>query len=254
MSVVNRSTSAPSPLSPKRWPAEAFSWWRSLLFAAIYVITYLVPTAILSAYLVARYGRFSLTTIPLGLVIIIQLVTYIPQIAVLLALLPALARRSLRQLGLRVPDARELAWGIGGAIAMVLVATTLGAIEQNVLHVHVQETAVDLLRGAHGEIALGFAFLAVIAAPFVEELTFRGFVFNALLRYLPAVLAGVLSAILFGLAHLDPRSPSAVVPLAGGGLVLAWVYYRSGSLVSSMITHGGFNLLTVVGVLVFHVK
>jgi membrane protease YdiL (CAAX protease family) len=132
------------------------------------------------------------------------------------------------------------------------VATTLGALEQNVLHLHVHETAVDLLKGARGASALGFGFLAVVAAPFVEELTFRGFVFNALLRYTGAVIAGLLSALLFGLAHLDPSSPTAVVPLAGGGAVLAWVYYRSGSLVSSMIAHGCFNLLTVVGVLVFH--
>jgi membrane protease YdiL (CAAX protease family) len=249
---VNRSTSARSPLSPKRWPADAFLWWRSLLFAFAYVVAYLVPAAFLSAYVATRYGAFSVTSAPLGTVIVLQLINYIPQTAVLVWLLPPLAQRSLRALGLVPPRARDIVWGLGGAIAMIAVTNILGAIEASLLHLHVEETAVDLLKSAHGELAIGFAFLAVVAAPFVEELTFRGFLFNAFLRYTPPFVAAVLSSILFGLAHLDPRSPSAVVPLAGGGLVLTWVYYRSGSLTASMIAHGCFNLVTIVGVLYFH--
>lgn len=248
---MNRSISPPSPLSPTLWPTEAFRWWRSLLFAAGYVVVYLVPAAMLGVYVATRYGRFTVATIPLGIVVALQLVTYVPQVAYLLWILPVLARRSLRELGLRLRGS-DLLWGLGGAIAMIVVATAIGALEQKVFHLKIEETAVDLLRGAHGGVGLAFAFLAVVAAPFVEELTFRGFVFNALLRYTPPVVAAVASAILFGLAHLDPRSPSAVAPLAGGGLVLAWVYYRSGSLVASMVSHGSFNLVTVVGVLVFH--
>ena len=91
-------------------------------------------------------------------------------------------------------------------------------------------------------------------APIFEELAFRGFIFNALLRYLPLWLAVVLSAAVFGLAHGvgQPGNSGALFPLAAGGAVLALVYYYSRSLTASMITHATFNLFTVVLVVAFH--
>ena len=85
-------------------------------------------------------------------------------------------------------------------------------------------------------------------APIVEELVFRGFLFNALLRYSPVAIAAVLSALVFGIAH---GSWSAFAPLAGAGLVLAVVYYRTGALSASMIAHAGFNAIAVVGFFFF---
>jgi membrane protease YdiL (CAAX protease family) len=107
---------------------------------------------------------------------------------------------------------------------------------------------VQLLRQAHGSLLAGFAFIACVGAPVFEELTFRGFIFNALLRYMPVWLAVLLSATLFGFAHFAPGNAGAIVPLIAGGAVLAVVYYRSGSLVASMITHSLFNAFTVVAV------
>jgi len=72
------------------------------------------------------------------------------------------------------------------------------------------------------------------------------------LRYAPPWLAALFSAILFGFAHWQPGNAGAIAPLAAGGIALATVYYRSGSLVASMLTHSLFNTFTVVAVLVFH--
>lgn len=249
--MVKRSTSAPSPLSPTRWPPDAFLWWRSLLFALAWAAVYFVTAIVVAIFTVARFGRFTMATIPATVVVGSEFAVYVPLAVLLVYGLPRLARRSLRQLGLRARPIHVL-WGIGGAAAMFVVASVVGAIEESVLHLHVQETAVNILRGAHGGAAFAFGVMAVVAAPFIEEMTFRGFVFNALLRYLPPVSAGALAAILFGLAHYDKTSPSAVLPLAAGGAVLCYVYYRTGSLIATMIAHGTFNLITVVGVTVFH--
>ena len=97
-----------------------------------------------------------------------------------------------------------------------------------------------------------FVVLACVAAPFFEELTFRGFVFNAFRRYLPGWAAIILGGIAFGFAHLQPGNAGAIAPLAAGGMVLAWVYYRTGSLFASMITHATFNLVPVVLIVGFH--
>jgi len=76
----------------------------------------------------------------------------------------------------------------------------------------------------------------------MEEFIFRGFLFNALLRYMPLWSAAVVSGLIFGISH---GSPTAFLPLAASGVVLAYVYARSGSLTASMLTHALFNLVNV---------
>jgi membrane protease YdiL (CAAX protease family) len=182
------------------------------------------------------------------------MVAYVVPLALMLFVLPRLAHRSLADLGLRRPRAADLAWGLAGAAAMFVVANLAGSLESALFHVKPDETQVHWLRELHGTLLGALVFLACICAPIFEELVFRGFVFNAILRYAPVWLAVVLSAALFGLAHGvgQPGNAGALFPLAASGAVLALVYYYSRSLIASMITHATFNLTTVVLVLAFH--
>jgi membrane protease YdiL (CAAX protease family) len=254
--VVTLSTSARSPLSPTLWPKDAFRWWASLGTAVALVVAMIAPAfAVIAAIALIdpaalRLGRVHPTlTVALEAV---QLVSYAGGSALLLLLLPAVALRSLAGLGLRAPRLRDVVWGGGGAIAMFFAAAAVGALQDAVLHVKTDEVQVEYLRNAHGAALAGFVLIACAAAPFTEELIFRGFVFNALRRYLPTAVAVLIAGIVFGAAHYQPGNAGAIAPLAAGGIVLALVYYRSGSLVASMIAHALFNLVTVVAVLVFH--
>jgi hypothetical protein len=176
-----------------------------------------------------------------------QVLTYLPLVAAVLPLLPFVAMRSYRELGLHGIRFRNFGVAALGAAAM-FVATGLGAALQNaLLHTSGKQMAVALFGTTHDPVLLiGLAVIAVFFAPFTEELIFRGFVFNALLRYLPAAAAIALDGFLFGLSHLDA---AASFPLMLGGAVLAYVYWRTGSLVTSMLTHGTFNFVSVVAVL-----
>jgi uncharacterized protein len=172
-----------------------------------------------------------------------QILLYIPVIGTLAAYLPWVARCSLAELGLRPPGPREIVWGFGGGVTMLIVTLIVAGIQYALLHLKTEQLPVRLLAGAHDPgIIAGFALLAVMIAPFAEEFVFRGFVFNAIRRYAPLPLAMVLSGALFALAHADV---TAFAPLWAGGIVLAWVYTRSGSLVSSMLAHGTFNAVQV---------
>jgi membrane protease YdiL (CAAX protease family) len=183
-------------------------------------------------------------------VVVLQLLTYVPIVPILLAALPWAAHASLRQLGLRAPSAMEIAAGIGGGAAMFVVTLVLGTLQSVVVHVRPEQSVVGALEGAHDAgVIIAFALVACVVAPFVEELTFRGLVFNALRRYVPFTLAAPLSALLFAAAHL---TPSALIPLWGGGIVLAYVYARTGALSASMISHGTFNTINVVLIVAFH--
>lgn len=253
--MVKISISAPSPLSPTRWPADAFLWWRSLLlFAGVVAVPVLATVFAFAIVLMFQLAPLrSLQTLSWP-VIIAQFYAYGWALAVLLPLLPLVARRSLRDLGLRFPLPKDLAFGFAGAIVMVAVTAVVGIAQESIFHLKPDEVAVQWLRAAHGPLLAGFAVLACIAAPFCEELVFRGFLLNALRRYVPAWAAIALSGIVFGLFHMQEGNAGVIMPLAAGGIVLGIVYYWSGSLTASILTHAFFNAATFFAVAVLHQK
>jgi len=223
-----------------------------LLAAALVVAVFLALLGF-GAVFIAFLGQKAVLRPSAGTALAVQtFAVYVPVLLVLGSLLPLLARRSLRDLGLRAPTLGEIGWGAAGAVTMFVVIEAVGALEEHLVHTKISETAVDLLKSTRGPMIYLFAAFACVAAPFVEEMVFRGFLLNAFLRYTPPVVAVLLSGALFGLAHGDPHSVAAMLPLAAGGLVLGALYYRTGSLAVSMIAHGTFNLLSVIGLLVFH--
>ncbi|MBV9411496.1 MAG: CPBP family intramembrane metalloprotease [Acidimicrobiia bacterium] len=101
--------------------------------------------------------------------------------------------------------------------------------------------------GSVGRVLIAFVLLAV-AAPFVEELLFRGVVAESLRRRGPVIAIGV-SAFLFGLAHLE-LSVIGLASKTAGGVVLGILYWRRG-LWASIAAHAAYNgSLVVMAVLV----
>jgi hypothetical protein len=106
----------------------------------------------------------------------------------------------------------------------------------------VQET-VKLLQNATDPVILGLmAFAAVIAAPFCEEIVFRGYLYPAAKKFAGPWAAGIFSALIFASAH---GSLSALLPLFVFGLVLVFVYEKTGSLWAPIAVHFCFNGATV---------
>lgn len=90
-----------------------------------------------------------------------------------------------------------------------------------------------------------FFFVGSLVAPFVEEIFFRGFLFQGFRQkygWLPALL---LSSAIFSLAHLDPVS---LVPTFVLGCVLAFVYHRSNSLWPGILFHAAINSFSLCAV------
>lgn len=251
--MVKTSTSDRSPLSPTRSPDESFVWWRSLLFAVVLAFTVLFASVIALTFMivagVAHLDDLKKISWPL---LAAQFVAYAAVVSVMVPVLPRLAHRSWHALGLRPLRWSDVAFGIGGAVIMLLATAAIAGMQEHVVHVKADEVQVQWLRDARGATVWMFVVLACVAGPMFEELAFRGFVFNAFRRYMPGWAAIVAGGIVFGLAHVQPGNAGAIAPLAAGGMVLAWVYYRTGSLFASMITHATFNLVPVVLILGFH--
>jgi membrane protease YdiL (CAAX protease family) len=99
----------------------------------------------------------------------------------------------------------------------------------------------DQLPGYVNGAALALSGVAVIfAAPFGEELLFRGFLYNALRRRWAVWPSALLSGVLFALLHGSPILILAIFPV---GVGLALVYEWRHSILASMVAHATFNLI-----------
>jgi membrane protease YdiL (CAAX protease family) len=76
----------------------------------------------------------------------------------------------------------------------------------------------------------------------IEEIFFRGFIFGGLWEQIGWVRAGLISSLLFGLAHL---SVYLVLPFAAIGFLFAWSYRRTGSLLPGILAHAITNAANV---------
>ncbi len=94
---------------------------------------------------------------------------------------------------------------------------------------------------------------AVIAAPFVEEIVFRGLVMRGLRSRMPAVLTIALQAVLFGVAHIDPvrgvGNIGLVVVLSGVGAAFGGAAYLLRRIGPTIVAHAIFNGVVLLIVL-----
>ena len=79
----------------------------------------------------------------------------------------------------------------------------------------------------------GIIIVAVLG-PIVEEYVFRGAITRVLLEKYTPTKAILISAAIFGIFHINPAQ---VLPAFLIGIVLAWVYYRTASLIPVMLMH-----------------
>ena len=90
-------------------------------------------------------------------------------------------------------------------------------------------------------------FSAIILAPVIEELIFRGVLFRAIAQASSFWPAAFISGLAFGLIHY--AVPHTILPLFVFGVVLAYVYARSGSLTLVILIHAVFNAKTIASIM-----
>jgi len=153
----------------------------------------------------------------------------------------------LKQLGFRNFKWSKLGLGcgllIGGYILVLLhngILTALG--------VDTQGEEVMKIFGSL-ESPIWFMIAAVIIAPIVEEMFFRGFLFQGFRQRYGWVIASLLSSAIFAAAHLDPVS---LIPTFILGVVFSYVYHGSNSVWPGIILHFSVNAFGVLGIYAAH--
>jgi uncharacterized protein len=97
--------------------------------------------------------------------------------------------------------------------------------------------------------AVATVFLIVIAAPIPEETLFRGLFFGALRTRAPFWAAAGASGVLFGAVHLASGDAAVAGLLALFGVILAWLYERTGSLGPPIVLHMLNNGIAIIPLL-----
>jgi len=138
-----------------------------------------------------------------------------------------------------------------GAIGLALLAWLAYIIFAGFLAPLLQPDQGDVTRelGTNkdelGSIAVA-AFLIVIAAPLSEELFFRGFMFAGLRRSMSIWPAAAISAAVWGSLHLGAGNIGVAIQLAVFGVILAWLYERTGTLWAPVLAHAINNTIAFV--------
>jgi hypothetical protein len=99
---------------------------------------------------------------------------------------------------------------------------------------------IEVIKSMEPKTFILFGFVCLILAPAVEEIVYRGLLYVPLHRKLGKYGAILLSSLLWSYGH-HSSSPSATIGTFIIGLILGWLYERSGSLIPPMVFHAFKN-------------
>ncbi len=134
---------------------------------------------------------------------------------------------------------RNVLYGIAGYIAAVpLLLTILIAVSLVTDLVHYipkEQAVVTLFMKEKNVMFLGYTVLfAALVGPMIEELFFRGFMYNALKKRVGIFWAALVTASIFAGLHAHAVG---FVPIMALGLLLVYLYEKTGTLVAPITVH-----------------
>jgi membrane protease YdiL (CAAX protease family) len=142
--------------------------------------------------------------------------------------------------------------GIAGGVGLFVVVVGTGAIVNYFIPIdpEPQPFARLIMDITEPKQLILPIIMASVLAPIGEEFLFRGFIYPIFRKRTGVVAAIILSSILFAGLHFDLVR---LIPLAAGGAGLAWLYERSGSLITPVVAHSVWNtimtgMIVVVGI------
>lgn len=154
--------------------------------------------------------------------------------------------------GLRRPSWSEAKWVAAGIGLTFLSRGIVVAVANGLSHGRASREAENL-RVHHIDTVTVVLLVAVVAvaAPFIEELVFRGLLLRTFMRRMPFWPAAALSTVIFAALHTYEVSTlvgalTLAASVACLGLVNCWLNRRTDSLAPGMIVHASFNLLAVI--------
>jgi membrane protease YdiL (CAAX protease family) len=151
----------------------------------------------------------------------------------------------LRDLGLKargIDVPLGLGFGVASLIGVGMIAVAIKGIG---IEPHRESLLEPMHRNALTVVVV--LFIAVVGAPFVEELFFRGLLMSGLVARFGTALGILLQAVVFGLVHLGPTDArgnlGVFLLIAPVGVVLGVLRFGFKRLGTGMLTHASYNAI-----------
>lgn len=191
-----------------------------------------------------------------GLIIIIELL-----VLLMIKYLLKRKKRNFKYLGLKIPKPIDFVYALLGLgvyfLCFIIVSAVIKAVFPSVNFEQEQQIGFDT---AQQGISLVLVFFSlVVAAPFVEEVLARGFLYTGLKNGFPKWVAVIITSLMFASAHLQFGSGNQLLWVAAIDtflLSLALIYLRekTGGLGAPIMLHMMKNSIAFVLLFVFHAR
>lgn len=220
-------------------------WWRADWGLAEVLLSWL---AIFGIYTVLGVVLLVSTDNPIIYNYLAYALFLCPLIALCVAVIPRRHGRGREELGLRWgKPSRTLAFGWLGAMAAVTLSYAAFFLVYLAFYLLAGRGPVSAesehLRDLGGGSLVLLVLVTVVLAPVFEELFFRGLFYPALRRRLGVWGAIALNGVIFGALHMQPLFMLSLVLV---GMILAYLYEKTESLVAPMLAHSMYNLAVVL--------
>ncbi|NQT22555.1 MAG: CPBP family intramembrane metalloprotease [Candidatus Omnitrophica bacterium] len=157
-------------------------------------------------------------------------------------------RQRLATIGISLKNFfRNVFYGICGYITIIPILFLIMVITLIILNLFkwsppVQPIVDLLMKEERIHILVYSSLFAAVAGPIMEEIFFRGFMYSALKKHIGILWSCLVTALIFSFlhAHLVGIAPIMVL-----GILLAYLYEKTGSLVSSVTVHITHNLVSL---------
>jgi membrane protease YdiL (CAAX protease family) len=234
--------SVPAPKMPRTWKFFGTALWVAAAVVAMF-IAQLVAIFLAYGLLVGEFDEDVFATfVQHGAALAGSVLVGMPVVLLVLWLATRVARRSFASyLALRRPTLKQIAYALAASAALLALLDALAWLLGYPLSPDFVLTSMRTARdsGLIWLVMLGFC----VGAPVAEEFIFRGFLFRGWSStFLGPVGAIVLSAVLFGVIHLQ-YGWFYIAGVVMVGLLFGYLRHRSGSTWLTVIAHAFYNLI-----------
>lgn len=191
-----------------------------------------------------------------GLIIIIELL-----VMLMLHYLLKRKKRNLKYLGLKMPKPTDFVYALLGLgvyfLCFIVVSAVVRAIFPSINFEQEQQLGFDTAEQGLSLVLIFFSL--VVAAPFVEEVLARGFLYTGLKNGFPKWLAVIVTSLMFASAHLQFGSGNQLLWVAAIdtfilSLTLIYLREKTEGLGSPIMLHMMKNSIAFVLLFVLHAR
>ncbi|EEL83744.1 CAAX amino terminal protease [Bacillus cereus AH1271] len=151
---------------------------------------------------------------------------------------------SWKDIGIRKLSWRDFLWTVVALIFLIIVSIAVLMIMEK-MGISFENSKTETVQNDKSIYAFCIAVIgAAVISPIYEEVLYRG-VFYTFFRDRYGIWGGVLiSSIIFTVVHIPTYNTLPVNFLSG--VVFAWLYEKTNSILSAMIAHALFNFIAVI--------